>query len=39
MQEAIAKIIKYGFNKMKLEIITAFTHAGNKKIIRHFTKK
>ena len=29
MQEAITKVIEYGFNKMKLEIITAFTHAGN----------
>ena len=29
MQEAIPEIIKYGFNKMKLEIITAFTHPGN----------
>jgi [ribosomal protein S5]-alanine N-acetyltransferase len=29
MKEAIPKIIEYGFNKMKLEIITAFTHPGN----------
>ena len=31
MQEAITKIIEYGFNKMKLKIITAFTHPGNKR--------
>jgi ribosomal-protein-alanine N-acetyltransferase len=31
MQEAITKIIKYGFNKMKLKVITAFTHSGNKR--------
>jgi ribosomal-protein-alanine N-acetyltransferase len=31
MQEAITKIIEYGFNKMKLEIITSFTHPGNKR--------
>ena len=29
MQEAISKIIEYGFNKMKLKVITAFTHPGN----------
>jgi len=29
MQEAIPKIIEYGFNEMKLELITAFTHPGN----------
>ena len=29
MHEAITKIIDYGFNKMKLEIITAFTHIKN----------
>ena len=29
MKEAIQKIIEYGFNKMQLEIITAFTHPGN----------
>jgi [ribosomal protein S5]-alanine N-acetyltransferase len=31
MQEAIKKIIDYGFNKMGLKIITAFTHPGNYK--------
>jgi len=29
MQEAITKIIEYGFNKMKLKVITAFTHINN----------
>ena len=29
MQEAITKVTDYGFNKMKLKIITAFTHPGN----------
>ena len=29
MQESVAKIIEYGFNKMKLKVITAFTHPGN----------
>ena len=29
MHEAIPKVIDYGFNKMNLKIITAFTHANN----------
>ncbi len=29
MQEAITKIIDYGFNKMKLKTVTAFTHPAN----------
>lgn len=38
MQEAIPEIIKYGFNKMKLEIITAFTHSANNKSIKLLVK-
>jgi len=29
MQEAVTKIIEYGFNKMRLKVITAFTHPNN----------
>ncbi len=31
MHEAIRKVIEYGFNKMKLEIITACTYADNRR--------
>jgi [ribosomal protein S5]-alanine N-acetyltransferase len=31
MQETIIKILDYGFNKMKLKVITAFTHTNNNK--------
>lgn len=38
MQEAIQEIINYCFNKMKLKIITAFTHSANNKSINLLTK-
>jgi ribosomal-protein-alanine N-acetyltransferase len=38
MQEAISKIIEFGFNKMKLKVITAVLHAGNNKSIKVLLK-
>lgn len=38
MQEAISKIIEYGFDKMKLKLITAVLHPGNNKSIRVLLK-
>lgn len=38
MQEAISKIIEFGFGKMKLKVITAVLHAGNNKSIKVLLK-
>jgi ribosomal-protein-alanine N-acetyltransferase len=38
MNEALAKIIDFGFNKMKLKTIEAYTHKDNERSIRLLTK-
>ena len=39
MQEAISTVTDYGFNKMNLKVITAFTHIDNTTIDKCFIKK
>jgi ribosomal-protein-alanine N-acetyltransferase len=38
MQEAIEKVIEYGFDKMELKIISALVHADNEKSVRLLMK-